>query len=413
MFRRLAPVYSIFIILAGLTLIREAAIGPFARWERVWQERLARHVAPTNTPGPVTLVEINSDTLEKHPWPWGAEDFSLFFHASSGFAPQVLAVDAPLDFERGAYSGRERQPVFEQMLLDHVRRTPKLVLGGRLGWSQDAQTMPEVQATTVVRRVKGDIGAVPEFTIVEAWAGDELRGSSVAGWANLPVLDPPAARCPMVLRYRGQIVPSLVLQTLMLWQKVTPDEVEIVLGSHIEVGEAVRIPIDARGNMVVTLRAPFNRVPFDEFILTRQQLDSGAEPQWSPVIFKNKALLLARTDPAAPSLALQNGVSVPTGELFAAALATIHAKAWITRIGDWFDWLLIALLAIASMWCQRAKWWAVLLLCAVFSACYYSLAVWAIGAKLTLLPGILPLGLVDLVILLRFALPSRIRAILF
>ncbi len=413
MFRRLAPVYSIFIILAGLTFIREAAMGPLARWERVWQERLAQRIVPTNAPGPLTLVEINSDTLEKHPWPWAPEDFSLFFHASSGFAPQVLAVDAPLDFERGAYSGRERQPVFEQMLLDHVRRAPKLVLGGRLGWSQDAQTMPEVQATTVVRRVKGDLGAVPEFTIVEAWAGDEFRGSSVAGWGNLPAMDPPAARCPMVLRYRGQLVPSLVLQTLMLWQKVTPDEVEVLLGSHIEVGEAVRIPIDARGNMAVTLRAPFNRVPFDEFILTRQQLDSGTEPQWSPVIFKNKALLLARTDPAAPALALQNGVSVPSGELFAAALATIHAKAWVTRVGDWFDWVLILLIAFASMWCQRAKWRSVLLACAVFSASYYSLAVWCAAAKLTLLPGILPLGLVDLVILLRFALPNRVRAILF
>ncbi len=413
MFRRLAPVYSIFIILAGLTLIREAAIGPFARWERGWHEWLQQRVTPTATPGPVTLVEISDDTIGKHPWPWGPEDFSLFFHAASAFEPQVLAIESPLDFERGAFSGRERQPIFEKLLLDHVRRAPKLVLGGRLGWSQDAQTMAEVEATPVVRRVKGDIGLIPEFTTVEAWAGEDYRLSSVPGWVNLPEVEPPAARCPMVLRYRGQVVPALVLQMLMMWEKVTLDEVEVVLGSHVAVGEKVRIPIDGGGRMAVNLRAPFNRAAFDDFILTRQQLDSGSEPQLAPWLFKNKALFLARTDAGTATVALQGGARVPAGELFAAALATIHAKAWFARVGEWFDWALVAVLAIASMWLQRARWWAALLVCGVFSGGYFAVAVWCAGAKLTLLPGILPLGLVDVLILLRFALPRKLRALLF
>lgn len=413
MFRRLAPVYSIFIILAGLTLIREAAIGPFARWERGWHEWLQQRVTPTATPGPVTLVEISDDTIGKHPWPWGPEDFSLFFHAASAFEPQVLAIESPLDFERGAFSGRERQPIFEKLLLDHVRRAPKLVLGGRLGWSQDAQTMAEVEATPVVRRVKGDIGLIPEFTTVEAWAGEDYRLSSVPGWVNLPEVEPPAARCPMVLRYRGQVVPALVLQMLMMWEKVTLDEVEVVLGSHIAVGEMVRVPIDGGGRMAVNLHAPFNRAAFDDFILTRQQLDSGSEPQLAPWLFKNKALFLARTDAGTPTVALQGGARVPAGELFAAALATIHAKAWFARVGEWFDWALVAALAIASMWLQRARWWAALLVCVVFSGGYFAVAVWCAGAKLTLLPGILPLGLVDVLILLRFALPRQLRAVLF
>ena len=413
MFRRLAPVYSIFIILAGLTLIREAAVGPFARWERVWFEWLQQRVTPSAMPGPVTLIEISNDTIQKHPWPWGPEDFSLFFHAATPFEPQVLAIEASLDFERGAFSGRERQPMFEKLLLDHVRRAPKLVLGGRLAWSQDGQTMQEVHATPVVRRVKGDIAPIPEFTTVEGWAGEDYRLSSVPGWVNLPEVNPPAARCPLVLRYRGQVLPALVLQTLMMWEKITPDEVEVVLGSHIAVGEVVRIPIDEGGRMAVNLRAPFNRAAFDDFILTRQQLDSGSEPQLSPGLFKNKALFLARTDSGTPALTLQGGEKKPAGELFAAALATIHAKAWVVRVGEWFDWALIAAVAVASMWAQRAKWWSVLLVCVAFFGAYFAVALWCIGAKLTLLPGILPLGLVDLVILLRFALPKKLRAILF
>lgn len=413
MFRRLAPVYSIFVILAGLTLIREASVGPFSRWERMWQEWLQQKVAPATQPGPVTLVEINDDTISKHPWPWGPDDFSLFFHTAMPFEPQVIAVEAPLDFERGAFSGRERQPMFEKMLLDHIHRAPKLVLGGRLGWSPDAQSMPDVQATPVIRRVKGDISPISEFTTVEAWARDDYRLSSSPGWVNLPESDPPAARCPLVLRYRGQVVPALILQMLMLWEKVTADEVEVVLGSHIALGESARIPIDAGGRMSVNLRAPFNRASFDDFILTRQQLDSGSEPQLSPGLFKNKALFLARTDGATTMVSLQGGRKVPSGELFAAALATVNSKVWIARVEEWFDWALIGLLALAAMWFQKSKWWAVILFSVAFLGAYYAAAIWCVSAKSIWLPGILPLGLIDLMLVLRFALPRKLRVILF
>ncbi len=413
MFRRLAPVYSILIILAGLTLIREAAVGPFARWERMWQEWLQQRVTPAAIPGPVTLVEINDDTLQKHPWPWGPDDFSLFFHAGAPFEPAILIVESPLDFERGVFSGRERQPMFEKMLLDHIHRTPKLVLGGRLGWSQDAQTMPEVQPTPSIRRTKGDLSVIQEFTTVDAWAREDFRLQSPPGWVNLPEADPPAARCPLVLRYRGQVVPTLVLQTLMLWEKITPDEVEIVLGSHISIGEAIRIPIDAAGQMAVNLRAPYNRAAFDDFVLTRQQLDAGAEPQLSPAFFKGKALLLARTDAATPSLPIQGGKRIPSGEMFAAALATVNAKAWVNRIPNWFDWSVIGFLAITSMWLQKWKWWTALIFCIAFLGAYFGAAIWCVNAKLTVLPGILAGGLIALLLLLRFALPKKLRVILF
>ncbi len=413
MFRRLAPIYSILVILAGLTLLREAAVGPFAPLERMWHEWLQRYAPQPATPGPVTLVEINDATLEKHPWPWGPEDFSLFFHASLPFQPPLLIVESPLDFERGAFSAKERQPMYESMLMDQIHRAPRLILGGKLGWSQDAQSVPEVQPMPAVRRVKGDIGAIPEFTIVEAWAREEYRLSSVPGWMNIPETNPPSASIPLVLRYRGQVVPTLVLQSVMLLEKLTPDEIEIVPGSHILAGENIRIPIDASGRMAVNLSAPFHRANFDDFILTRQQLDTAAEPLLSPVLFKNKALFLSRTDSATAGLTLQNGRKIPGGEVAAAALSTIYAKAWHQRVGAWFDWALIGLLAFVSMWFQRLKWWAALLACIVLAGGYTLLAVWAAGAKLTLLPGMLPLGMIDLILLIRFALPKKLRTLLF
>ena len=112
-------------------------------------------------------------------------------------------------------------------------------------------------------------------------------------------------------------------------------------------------------------------------------------------------------------VSLQGGRKVPSGEIFAAALATVNAKVWVERVGEWFDWTLIAVLAIVAMWFQKNKAWVVLLFSAAFLGIYYGIAVWCVSAKLTWLPGILPLGLIYLVLLVRFALPKKLRAILF
>ncbi len=399
MLRRGSLIYAMLVLLAGASLIREAAFGRLARADEKWWAFVAKHCTPQKTASQFTLVEITGDTLSKHAWPWGPDDFALFFHAVLPFKPSVLAVEPSLTFERDA--AIERDPVFEKRLHDNVLRAPKLVLGGRLGWAPDPETVPELQPMPVLRKVRGDLTRVPEFTAVESWADEILRLTTQPGWTNIPESRGPRGWCPLVLRYRGQPVPAMVLQLAMHLEKVTLDEVEVVLGSHVVIGKSRVVPIDETGRMLMNTGADFTRASYDDLLLSREQIDRNETPVCAPQLFADRIVMLARTDGASRTIALPDGRAVSPGEYVGAAFATLEIGAFPHRIGSWFDWLLAAAVAFLALWIR--KWRP--LLCVVLTllalGCYAGAAAWIFRESQLLLPAMLPLGLAAWVLLLR------------
>jgi hypothetical protein len=299
------------------------------------------------------------------------------------------------------------------MLKDGILRTPKLVLGGRLGWSRDSDLVQELQPMPVLHRIRGDIAGLPAFTAVENWAEEDYRLSTKPGWTNVP--DGPGLRgwCPLLLRYRGQPVPTMALQLAMQWAKVTLDEVEIVLGSHIALGSVARIPIDETGRMLVNFGAHFDRVSYDELLLAREQSEKGETPAVPTAYLKNRALVLARTDANSGLLTTPEGGRVSPGELTAAALATIQLSAYPHAIGAWFSWLLVSLVSFAAYWVPRWKSSRMALFIIAAESAYVFAAIGLFKWLLVELPGVLPLGLVLWLLLLRVFAKRIQRVIAF
>ena len=413
MLRRGVLIFPLLVLFAGASLIREAAVGLLVQAEEAWGGVLAKRLGNVGGTSSVTLVEINEDTLTKHSWPWGVEDFALFFNAALPFEPAVIGIEPVLAFERGVLAGGARDEVQERMLHDGILRAPKLVLGGRLGWSQESDAVQAIQPMPVLRHVRGDLRRVPEFTVVEAWAEEDYRLSTQPGWINLPEIPGPRGKCPLIFRYRGQPVPSIVLQLAMLWEKVTLDEIEVVLGSHISIGARIHIPIDDMGRMSVNFGVPFTRTSFDNLVLTREQTDKGEPTASPPDFFKAKLLYLARTDPSARTRITPIGEKISTGELTAAALATIQSSAHPHRVGEWFDWLLVILVASVSPWLTRGKATRLALIVIATEAAYLSIALYIFKATLLALPAVLPLGLALWLLLLRMMAKRAQRVIAF
>lgn len=397
--RRGAFFYALLVFLAGASLIREAALGRLARVEEAWTAWVARVASPTFPPSRVTLVEINEDTMGKHDWPWAPDDFAVFFHAVLPFEPAVIALGEILDFDRSILV--ERDPVYERMLKDHVLRTPKLVLAGRLAWSQDPDVAPDLKPMPVLRKVTGDMGRVPEFSDVGSWAAEEYRVTTQPGWTNLPDDLGTRGRCPLILRYRGQPVPGIVLQLAMHVERVTLDEVEVVLGSHVTLGNRRTIPIDDAGRMAVNFGASFARVSFDDLLLSREQLDRKETPVQGPELFKDRVVILARTDPDSSTLTAPGNRPVSPAEVFAAGLATLGAERQPARVGGWFDWLLVAVASLSALWLRKWKPLLSSIIIITLVACYVGAALWVFRSRLITVPGLLMAGLAVWLLLLR------------
>jgi hypothetical protein len=264
----------------------------------------------------------------------------------------------------------------------------------------------------VLSKVRGDLSRVQEYTAVEAWAEERFRISRPPGWTNLPQDLGPVGRCPLVYRYRGQLVPAITLQLAMLWEKLIPDEVEVELGSHIQLGTK-RIPIDGSGKMVVNFGVKFARVSYDDLLLTREQLDKNETPMIPEANFTNRVLLLGRTDSFVRNVETPIGTKATPSELFSAALATIQAGAHPQRLPPWTEWVFVVVVAFASLWIPRSKATVLAILVILLEAALIGAAFLLCRSRFMILPGVLPLGLAVWVLVLRVVAKKAQRVIAF
>lgn len=417
--RRGAFLFPILVLLAGVSLMREAAVGWLLPAEAAWEDQLARQLTPPLPSPELTLVEINDQTLAGHVWPWASVEFAVFFNAvlpatpgGAPFEPDVIGVEPVLNYDHGALAGEERNALNDRALHDGILRAPKVALGGRLGWSSEADSVQPLLPVTVLKGVRGDVGKLPAFTSVDGWAEESLRLTTQPGWMNVPPPFAARGKCPLLLRYRGQPVPTMPLQLALLWAKVTPDEVEVELGKEITFG-SVRIPIDEAGCMQVNFGAEPLRLGYDDLIVARHQIDAGQPPIFPPAAFHQKVVLLARADSAARTLEVPSGKQISAGELAAYAVGTIQKAAHPSRITAWLDWGLIGLAALVSFWLPRWKTSRMALLVILCEAAYVAGALALFRTQLLALPGVLPLGLALWLLVLRFFAKPILRVIMF
>lgn len=412
---------SLLVLLAGCLLLWLSLAGPvrhfddaagsrLAQWHG-WGEALARQKKWLQLPPPVpvTLIAIDDASTANHPWPWSPLEYSLFVKAALPFQPAVLSIDEILEWDRANLAPVERQklPQYEKILSDSLLLAPKVLLASDLGWPEDPKTIPPAREAPILRNVRGDLRALPEWTDIEHEPKEELRLAATIGFTNLPDSAHALRTVPLVLRYQGRVVPTLPLQAIILWQKLSADDVHVVLGSEITLG-ALHIPIDAQGEMRVNFGTPHTVISFDDLLLAAE-LTAAQQKVTVPIErLAQGVTLLARTDKGAPQLALGNGRPGTAGQLYAAAIATIQAQSWLTRAPIWVDYGLIGLAMLLALGVPRWKRKKVVLW-SVAAFCLYLITAFVLfWTSRLVLPIGLPLGLATFIALYRLATPDSV-----
>ncbi len=407
----------------GLDFV-EAAYGD-------WLDANAPRLTPRSS---VTLIEINEESLGREKrWPWSPLNYLLFLQAAQQHRFGIAAIEPVLDWSRSPGVSDERLGRFqyEKNLQDAIRRMPKILLGARLGFPDDPDLIPPLEVVPQLRRVTGDTTKLPPFTAIEQEPKEEMRLSATIGFTNVPATPTNVRTIPLLFSYRGQVVPSFALQAAIMWLKLTLDDVQVVVGSQIALGSAVKIPIDAAGSMRVDFRASLARHGSADLLLAAQQAEQKLPPFMPIDDLQNQVVLLTRTDPAARTLALPIAISRPKsksvdevasrpppnpragapGELIAHAIATIQTKSFVRRSGMQVDIFLVLLAMTAGFFAlhvPRVQDLALFALLAVLS--YLLLAISVFGFWLVALPLVLPAGLAAFIVIFAAISPRETRA---
>src|SRR4029450_1385623 len=128
------------------------------------------------------------------------------------------------------------------------------------------------------------------------------------------------------------VVPSFVLQAILMWEKLTPDDVVVEPGVAVTLAGRGPIPVDRAGRMRVDFGVRRHRCGLDEMVLASDQIENRRQPLVPRDWLADKFVLLARTDDAAKTLNFAPTRRGSPGELFAAAIGTIQNRSFIKRI---------------------------------------------------------------------------------
>ena len=406
MFRTRAQ-FMALTLLAGIFLLRESSREPLAGLNERLIDFLSANARREEKPAPVTLVAIDEASQHEHPLPWSPGDFALFFNSANSLHPDLISTDEVLDWnaeDRGSQEAQQSFAQYSQILCENVRKSTRTVLGASLNYPEDADRIPPLEAIAGLRNVKGDTRAIPEFRVIETQPDEELRMASTQGFTNLPVARGSSRSVPLLLRYCGQVVPSFVLQSAILWEKITPDDVEVELGSQIRLGNHTVIPIDSAGCMRVNLALPIGRCTLEDVIVAAEQSDAKAKSA-SAESFSGKALVLSRTDSKAPMVEVALGSPHPRGEFFALALGTIQSRAFIRSAPSWSNWAAIAFFTLASLAVPKLSRGLTALLGTIAILVVALVALAIVGTKLIALSMVVPVGLAAFVVVARAVSP--------
>jgi CHASE2 domain-containing sensor protein len=408
---RLAALYSVLVLLLGIFIMSEAATPPLNAVDSIFFDWVAANTERKVSPAPLTLIEIDDNSIKANrPWPWSPLDFGLFLQAVLPFTPGTVAISQVLDWPSAqglSPEAQQKQIQYAKVLKDSILRTPRILLGASLGYPDDPTIVPPLQEVPLLRRVSGDATGVLEFTSLESEPSEDYRLTSTLGFTNLPPIEDITRSVPTLLRYRGQFVPSFVLQAAMLWYKLTPDEIEVKLGSHISLGKVMRIPIDKRGNMLVDFKSSFARYGFDDLLLAVEQSESGQTSLFSTDLLRDRLILLSRTDEKARTLDLPTGRRGSPGEVFAAAIATIQGKTFIRRVGHVFDVVVIGVVMALAYFCSLVSKRKATGIFLIGIIAYFFIALTFFSRWRLWLPTLLPFSLWMFVLLLRHITPDQ------
>ena len=400
--------FMILVALVGLVLMRESRQPPIDGLDESFADFLAINARRTSEPAPVTLVGIDEGSLRERPWPWTPLEFAIFFQAAEIFKPAATATNEVLHWEvkQMTPDAARKLPQYQKILREHILRSSKVLVGAQLGYPEDPTMPPAVQETPLIRHVTGDLSGIPEFTAVEAQADEDFRLSSVTGFANLPQPARYTRTAPLVFRYHGQVVPGFVLQAILIWEKLTTDDVTVEPGVRISLADRVQIPIDREGRMRIDFGVHRRRCGYDDLVLSSDQLENGRTPIVPRDWLSDKLLLLTRIDAAAKDVQFAPGRTTSAGELFAAAIGTIQNRSFIQRAPIWFDYGIVAIMVLIARACRRWRKFSTLLILLLGTVAYVMLAVTFFGWSLIWLPIILPAGLALFIALFRLATPG-------
>ncbi|MEM9478074.1 MAG: hypothetical protein AAGA58_00275 [Verrucomicrobiota bacterium] len=336
----------LFLLLGGLCIFllqREENRGTFTAANRAWIDGLLSISEQQIREPSVTFLKIDDQTREmlEAEGPLGPLDYALLCKKLSIYSPKVAAIEPVL-----AWEGEPELAL--NSLKTATLELDALLLGCEL---EDNPVGADISGSILdlfpsITNVQGDLSGLPSFTGSRSLPDLTLRILGNIGFIRIDLSDvdgdeEDALLVPLLAINGGRVVPSFVLQAVMLENDVEESDVRAVLGDAIYLGDDLRVPIDARGRLTVfsKLRGALPvhdadiLIPDPAAIVDEDAIDTVELTDNERKALEERVVLIGLNDERLRSIPLDGSEEkISPAELSALAIATVQSGRYIRKL---------------------------------------------------------------------------------
>jgi len=248
--------YILYLVLALFVVVLAANdFGPLSNLQQSIDDSFCSFTAPEGIRPNVVIVDIDGPALDKYgQWPWDHDLIGDLTAAVAAGEPKAILLDIEL-YEDAS-----------QEAAGHTK-----VLADQLTWFEQT-VLPYDVAETTYRTGKT---RNPEFLFINSIVVDNPLGlmderssllvrkvflpadqllvhKPLLGFDyNRPDADRQLRHQPLVMNYDGYYYPATSLLTAATFLGVPPDQIKVTEGHGVQIGAAITIPLDQRGEFLV------------------------------------------------------------------------------------------------------------------------------------------------------------------
>ena len=399
--------FSLLLLLAaagfGVLLHREQQRGTFESFDRGHREFLRANpgsATRTNmTAEPqVILARLDDPDLPMvqrafDAWPPRPDEWQVVLQNLTDWKPQAITLGMPLAVENPS-------PGF----LKSLSAAPGLTLGVNASAAFSPEFIPpRLPLGLPVLRVEGNPTSIPQFETLEQVALEVRLGIGHVDLGQNITIEGEWCRVPLLARTGTLVVPTLMLQSILTWSTIPPEQLRVKPGTAITGPKGLSIPIDESGcfRFYLPLAQRVASLQADEFLFDKNQ----AETTYGENTQERKALKsvagslvwLGEDDAASRVLRLADGNTASEADLITRALAAIQTGRFIRPLAPLLQSIPQAAAVIFGLWLvrwQRRNLWKGLAVGALFLLTASLLAFQSNHTWIPLAPAFFQLGMV-------------------
>ncbi len=412
----------IFLLLCGVGVFfldREEERGTFASANQTYIDWLIGNSREKIQEPSVTFLRIDEGALEAYEsgTAFGPLEFAQLLHRLNEYKPKVAAIEPVLEW-------KEKEELLLNALRDTSLQCENLLLGSVLELDSTGAPLSDAVLSLfpAVAKVKGDPSRIPEFTGARDLPELQLRITSNLGFTAIDLGDAVTASedslaVPLLARHGGKVIPAFVLRAVMLENGIAPEDVEVELGASIRLGDALTIPVDARGYLTVfaglrerlpTYSASILIWKPDE-VVGEDGSGQGMKPEERSAL-ESRVVLIGYDNEPAKRIPLKKGALISRAELFALAIATVQSGRYIRLLPDPVQYGVWVALVLAGLFILRFRRKRALGLGFLLLLLYFIAGMLLFQSARTWMPVVIPLGLLACLLVAALVLPSQAAA---